>query len=512
MKKNKGFTVFELLVGFIFLIIIGYFLLVTIFSIRDKQQLNVIKSKLIDFKTTVTSDIEMDLMKYRFISQATCGTNCIDITFANGLVKRLQIDVGNNKITYGDSQYDLVENSYFVPPFTFSTQVINDTFTGRKNSVFEIIIPIEHDDVKGSYGINIISPYNANDVITPLSLTIIGGSSINANIGETFLDPGATAYSPNDGDITSKIVVTNNVNIDVIGTYSITYEVEDSTGLTAMAMRTVRVMPAPAEYAYTGDIKTYTISHAGIYKITTIGAKGGGTNGGKGASMIGEFNLSAGTILKVLVGQQGSYINPYLWSAGGGGGSYVVKKDDASSYTMTDGTKVTPLVIAGGGGGAYTSNPTVTDASTGTDGKSGAGYSFAAGATGGNSSPSASYGSGGGGFLVDTNSTTLGRSFLSGGAGGTSTASTPGGFGGGGGAFYSSSYNSTCDCDRNRCGAGGGGGYSGGGYGFAYTTDSMSTDGYGGGGGSYNAGTNQVNTAGVGTGNGYVKIEMISGS
>lgn len=57
---------------------------------------------------------------------------------------------------------------------------------------------------------------------------------------QVYNDPGAMAF---DGsvDITAQIVVTSNVNLDVIGVYQVTYSVTNSAGLTSTATRTVVV-------------------------------------------------------------------------------------------------------------------------------------------------------------------------------------------------------------------------------------------------------------------------------
>ena len=55
------------------------------------------------------------------------------------------------------------------------------------------------------------------------------------------------------------------------------------------------------------------------------GARGGGNQGGSGASMIGEFTLSIGDVLTLVVGQMGineSYSRTYI-AGGGGGGTFV---------------------------------------------------------------------------------------------------------------------------------------------------------------------------------------------
>ena len=85
--------------------------------------------------------------------------------------------------------------------------------------------------------------------------------------------------------------------------------------------------------------------YTGNYRIEAVGAAGGYdiyTNSsqyrGRGARMIGTFNLSQGEIIQILVGQEG-YINKKSYGSGGGGGTFVVRGS------------ITPLIIAGGGGG-----------------------------------------------------------------------------------------------------------------------------------------------------------------
>ena len=86
----------------------------------------------------------------------------------------------------------------------------------------------------------------------------------------------------------------------------------------------------------------------GTYRVEVWGAQGGvnhsGREGGLGARMRGDFTLSAGERLHLVVGQKG-IISPSGNSAnggsGGGGGTFVWR-------TGAD----QPLIVAGGGGGS----------------------------------------------------------------------------------------------------------------------------------------------------------------
>ena len=113
-------------------------------------------------------------------------------------------------------------------------------------------------------------------------------------------------------------------------------------------------------------IQLWTVPHTGEYRIETIGASGGYSkdsviNGGRGARMIGNFMLTKGENISILVGQRGekAYYNKKTGS--GGGGTFVVRGDNK------------PLIIAGGGGGVanMTEQHSGCDASINTTGNAG---------------------------------------------------------------------------------------------------------------------------------------------
>ncbi|HCL04583.1 MAG TPA: hypothetical protein DHW64_00810, partial [Chitinophagaceae bacterium] len=293
-----------------------------------------------------------------------------------------------------------------------------------------------------------------------------------------------------------------------------------------LSLSTFSQTTSTTTFNYTGSTVTYTVP-AGVTKltITAKGARGGGgSRAGLGASMQGDFTVTPGQVLRILVGQEGL---AYGYHYRGGGGSFV-----ANNATNA------PLLIAGGGGGAscfFNGLPGNTS-QNGTSGNGGAATSLdgGGGINGGGGGGAAMLeestvaGGGGGagfngnggrgisispGFLcIATTSTMFGGAGGNGAAGGDATSTSPctkyytstansflsggqagayGSFGGGGAARSSTS---SCSLGAN----GGGGGYSGGGGGSGSNP--------GGGGGSYNVGLNQVNASGVNNGNGQVVI------
>jgi len=74
-----------------------------------------------------------------------------------------------------------------------------------------------------------------------------GDATVNITIDAPYSDAGATATDKEDGDITSRIVVTNSVNAALLGSYTVTYAVSDLAGNSAAPVtRTVNVLAQPA--------------------------------------------------------------------------------------------------------------------------------------------------------------------------------------------------------------------------------------------------------------------------
>jgi hypothetical protein len=81
---------------------------------------------------------------------------------------------------------------------------------------------------------------------TPPVITILGNNPyiycMASDFPPPYEDPGATALDDEDGDITTSINTSSNVNIAVTGIYKVTYTVEDKAGNATTATREVNVM------------------------------------------------------------------------------------------------------------------------------------------------------------------------------------------------------------------------------------------------------------------------------
>ena len=100
-------------------------------------------------------------------------------------------------------------------------------------------------------GIQICGISAAEDNIPPV-IALLGANPLNLTVGDSYVDPGATASDNVDGDLSGEIVVGGDfVNTLVPGTYAVTYNVADAAGnQAAEVVRTVVVNPADFACAY----------------------------------------------------------------------------------------------------------------------------------------------------------------------------------------------------------------------------------------------------------------------
>ena len=367
------------------------------------------------------------------------------------------------------------------------------------------------------------------DTTNPI-ITLTGDSNFTHNLNTAWVDPGYNANDTLDGNLTSSVSISGAVDVNTTGTYILNYSVSDIAGNQADINRTVNVAPmgpwiftnagatgrfgptqAQIDANYSGTslegavtinathqgIQEWTVPASGTYRIQVIGASSpeqtysnNNNDKGLGAKLSGDFNMTVGDNLIMLVGQMPiqSQFN------GGGGGSFVTRGNDIN---------ISSAIIIAGGAGSHRSGYSATGFENLLDGKistSGVDTQYAGGlnGAGGGSSDSSTRGGGGAGYngngaVPNVSSYIEAKSFRNGGVGGalSSNGQQDGGFGGGGAGGWG--------------GSGGGGGYSGGGGGH----NSSGIGAQGGGGGSFNSGTNQDNQAGVNEGHGKIIITYI---
>ncbi len=115
---------------------------------------------------------------------------------------------------------------------------------GSEFSVITIMI-IAENSTTSTYTLTIEAPDT-----TPPIITLLGDTTVNLTVGDSYTDEGATASDTKDGDISAAITTVNLVDTATAGTYTITYNVSDTAENAATEVsRTVIVSQAPDAYA-----------------------------------------------------------------------------------------------------------------------------------------------------------------------------------------------------------------------------------------------------------------------
>ncbi|MBK5284847.1 MAG: DUF5011 domain-containing protein, partial [Bacteroidia bacterium] len=110
-----------------------------------------------------------------------------------------------------------------------------------------------------------------DDTTAPV-ITLTGASSINQILNSAYSDAGATANDDEDGSVTvTSNVSSTNPNVDLAGTYTITYTATDKAGNQGTGTRTVIVYnEAAATYAGTYNGSETDINGLYTYVQTNV--------------------------------------------------------------------------------------------------------------------------------------------------------------------------------------------------------------------------------------------------
>ncbi len=138
---------------------------------------------------------------------------------------------------------DLILNGDFtVPPlnqgaFEGRTRMrVGISYSNDPNMSCGALSGVNGANRKGEYEDYSVVIYNEN---TQPVLTLKGMDTMYVQQGTNFVDPGAEAYDASQGDITDDILINNTVDINNLGIYFITYDVEDASGNMAPQIRRI---------------------------------------------------------------------------------------------------------------------------------------------------------------------------------------------------------------------------------------------------------------------------------
>ena len=128
----------------------------------------------------------------------------------------------------------------------------SDNYDGELTDKVEVNNNIDKDKI-GEYKVSYLVKDTSNnqteverivkvvDNIAPV-ITLKGSKNITIKVNGNYEEDGYNAIDNLDGDITSKVKVSRNVDFNKVGTYYITYKVEDSNGNVGSNTRTINVI------------------------------------------------------------------------------------------------------------------------------------------------------------------------------------------------------------------------------------------------------------------------------
>ncbi|MDB9782763.1 DUF5011 domain-containing protein [Winogradskyella sp.] len=149
----------------------------------------------------------------------------------------------SNATTYNITLPNLAADTYF---FTINDSYGDGICCAYGSGSYTLTSPQGNIVTGGAFGSSETTEFcvGAIEDTTAPVITLLGDNPVSVFVGQSYTDAGATASDNIDGDITSEIQVTNNVNTANEGSYSVLYNVADAAGNQAETLtRTVNVVP-----------------------------------------------------------------------------------------------------------------------------------------------------------------------------------------------------------------------------------------------------------------------------
>ncbi len=180
--------------------------------------------------------------------------------------------------------------------------VVIDSSTVDTNTEGNYTVTYNATDTVGNVAVEVTRTVTVQDSTIPV-ITLLGNPTETVEINTAYIDAGATASDNGDGNITANIVTNNPVDITTAGSYTITYDVNDSAGNSAVQVtRTVTVQDSTIPVITLLGNPTETVEINTAY-----------TDAGATASDNGDGNITANIVTNnpVDITTAGSYTITY---------------------------------------------------------------------------------------------------------------------------------------------------------------------------------------------------------
>jgi len=139
------------------------------------------------------------------------------------------------------------------------------------NTVGTYTIVYNASDDSGNNATAVTRTVHVVDTTKPV-ITITGADPLTVECHTSFTDPGATANDSCAGSVS--VTSTNNVNVNVPGSYSVTYSATDASGNTQTATRTVNVVDTTQPTAAYNNLTIFFNNLTVVFGINTVTING----------------------------------------------------------------------------------------------------------------------------------------------------------------------------------------------------------------------------------------------
>jgi surface protein len=178
----------------------------------------------------------------------------------------------------GDNPMTVIQGATYIEPGATATDDMDGsvpvTITGTvdTNTADSYTITYSATDTAGNTGtttrtVNIVAPQADT---TPPVISLNGDNPMTVIVGNTYVEPGATATDDVDGDVS--VTITGTVDTNTADSYTLTYSATDNAGNPAIATRTVNVVNSiQRPFITTWKTDNEGVSDINQVKITTAG-------------------------------------------------------------------------------------------------------------------------------------------------------------------------------------------------------------------------------------------------
>ncbi len=208
----------------------------------------------------------------------------------------VDVELGYEYIDEGATAYDNAELNIT------SRIVTNNPVDIDVEGVYQVTYDVS--DSAGNAATQVVRTVTVTPDATVPVITLSGEASLTVEAATSYSDAGASASDNIDGDISENIVTVNNVDINVPGTYMVSYNVDDSAGNSAVEVsRTVEIVDTTAPVITLGGGSSQTTTVESPYS----------TNDPMGNGPDGSANTADDVIIKDLYAVDGlTFVRPPL--------------------------------------------------------------------------------------------------------------------------------------------------------------------------------------------------------